>query len=97
MAAQKTQRQRMPEFRSAAEEAAFWNTHSPLDFPEDVEEAEVTVARPLDHILAIRLDAATIARLGKIGRKKGLGASTLARMWIMERLSELEAQEQENH
>ena len=47
---------------------------------------ELPTIRPLAHILAVRLDASTIAQLGDIGRKKGVGASTLARMWLLERL-----------
>ncbi len=48
--------------------------------------------RPLGHILAVRLDSHTINKLATIGRKKGIGPSTLARMWLLERLSELEDQ-----
>jgi hypothetical protein len=49
---------------------------------------EQKVERPLAQILGVRLDAQTIDQLAGIGRKKGIGASTLARMWLMERLSD---------
>lgn len=37
--------------------------------------------------LTLRLDAGTISNLKKIADQKGLGLSSLARMWILERLS----------
>jgi len=46
----------------------------------------VFAARPLIHTLAVRVDAKTIDRLAAVGRKKGMGPSTLARMWLLERL-----------
>jgi len=78
-------KKRIPRFKNRDEEAEFWATHSPLDYGE-WEEVKLEVARPLGHILAVRLDAKTIGQLGRLGRKKGLGASTLARMWLLERL-----------
>jgi hypothetical protein len=88
MAIRKTQPEepkKIPRFKSPEEEAEFWASHSPLDYGE-WEETELTVARPLIHTLAIRLDAKTIDRLAAASRKKGIGPSTLARMWILERL-----------
>ena len=79
----------IPQFKSLEEEAEFWDKHSPLDFPDEwVEVKHVKVARPLGHILAVRLDARTIDRLAEVGRAKGLGPSTLARMWLLERLEQ---------
>lgn len=77
---------KIPRFKSREEEAEFWDTHSPLDYGEWKEVKRFTVEKPLVHILGVRLDAKTITRLGVIGRKKGVGASTLARMWLLERL-----------
>lgn len=76
---------KIPRFKSRQEEAEFWDTHSPLDYGE-WKEVKLKVERPLGHILGVRLDAKTITKLGAIGRKKGIGASTLARMWLLERL-----------
>jgi len=82
-------RQKMPRFKSREEEAEFWDTHSPLDFEDEwVEVKRIKVARPLIHTLAVRMDAKTIDRLAAIGRKKGIGSSTLARMWLLERLDQ---------
>lgn len=77
----------IPRFKDAEEEAEFWDTHSPMDYPDEFKKADVTFERPLRHLLGVRLDAATITQLGEIARRKGIGPSTLARIWIMERLS----------
>jgi hypothetical protein len=78
----------IPRFKSREEEAQFWETHSTTEFEDEFEEVKLKVARPLSHILAVRLDARTIDRLAEVGRAKGLGPSTLARMWLLERLEQ---------
>ncbi len=93
VAVKKTQterRSRIPRFKSLEEEANFWETHDTTEFEDEFEEVEIKVARPLQHILAVRLDAKTIDRLAVTGRRKGIGPSTLARMWLLERLEQEE-------
>ena len=86
---EKASQKRLPRFKNLDEEAEFWDKHSPLEFEDEwVEVKQVKVARPLGHILAVRLDARTIDRLAEVGRAKGLGPSTLARMWLLERLEQ---------
>ncbi len=79
-------RSRIPRFKSRQEEAEFWDTHDTTEFEDEFEEVRIKVARPLAHVLAVRLDAQTIDRLAAIGRRKGIGPSTLVRMWLLERL-----------
>jgi hypothetical protein len=88
MAIARKTRSRIPRFKNREEEAEFWETHSTTEFEDEFEEVKLKVARPLSHILAVRLDARTIDRLAEIGRAKGLGPSTLARMWLLERLEQ---------
>lgn len=38
---------RIPRFKSYEEEADFWDTHSPEDFPEEFEEIKVEFAEPV--------------------------------------------------
>lgn len=77
----------LPTFKDEAEAAAFWATHSPLDYPGDFTEAEVTFDRPLiKRGLTIKLSEQTIEQLRQLAEEKGIGPSTLARMWILEHL-----------
>ena len=89
MATTRGTKSRIPRFKSLEEEARFWETHSTIEFEDEfVEVKRVKVARPLAHILAVRLDAGTIDRLAAVARSKGVGPSTLARMWLLERLEQ---------
>jgi hypothetical protein len=95
MTVRKAKASGVPEFASEEEEAAFWDAHSPLDYPEYWGDPEqVSVERPLGHVLGVRLDARSIDRLAAIGRQQGVGPSTLARRWLLERLAELDDREQ---
>jgi hypothetical protein len=82
----RVKRSRIPRFKSRQEEADFWDTHDTTQFEDEFKEVKIKVAHPLGHILGVRLDAKTLMKLSAIGRKKGVGASTLARMWLLERL-----------
>ena len=40
-----------------------------------------------EQVLTLRLDETTITELKEVAHKKGLGVSTLVRMWVRERLA----------
>jgi hypothetical protein len=88
MAIARKTRSTIPQFKNREEEAEFWETHDTTEFEDEFKEVRVKATRPLSHILAVRLDSRTIDRLAEVGRAKGLGPSTLARMWLLERLEE---------
>jgi hypothetical protein len=79
---------KMPSFNSPEEEAAFWESHSPLDFPGEFKVVEVDIDRPLRHerVLSIRLDEMTITKMEALARQRHIGKSTLARMLIVQGL-----------
>lgn len=79
---------RIPDFASIEEEADFWDTHDLTEFQDELEPVEFEIAKPLKStwMLSIRLDKETFDALREIAKPKGLGASTLARMWILEEL-----------
>ncbi len=83
----KTQKQ-IPDFTSIEEEAEFWDTHDFTDYEHELEPVEFEIAKPLKStwMLSIRLDKETFDALQSIAKPKGLGASTLARMWILAEL-----------
>src|SRR5918999_4929977 len=88
-----------PEFKSYEEEAEFWDTHDIREY-DNFERVEPQVDKNLFHTLSIRLDAETLTKLRKRAEKKGLGVTTLIRVWVRERLEEeeqKEAQEREQN
>ena len=76
----------IPEFHSYAEEAAFWDTHSLADYWDEGKQGRVRVAKHLSEGITIRLDPATLGELRSLAQEKGIGPTTLARMWILEHL-----------
>lgn len=76
----------IPQFASYEEEAAFWDTHDTTDYEEEFRPVEVRFAKNLSETLNIRLDRETLASLRDEARQKGVGPTTLARMWILEHL-----------
>lgn len=89
---QPTRRQRtksrIPRFETVEEAAEFWDTHSVADFADEIEEvADVIFVRAAAKKgMTVRLEQDTLAALTEQARKMGIGPSTLARMWILERL-----------
>jgi hypothetical protein len=78
---------RIPAFQNIEEEAAFWDTHDVTEFVgTELQPVEVTIGSELAERVTVRLDRADRAELVKRARAKGVGPSTLARMWLKERL-----------
>jgi hypothetical protein len=77
---------RIPAFQSVEEEAAFWDTHDFTDFAEESTPVQITVGEQLAERLTVRLDEADRRGLAKRARDMGVGPSTLARIWLKERL-----------
>jgi hypothetical protein len=77
---------RIPEFASLEEEAQFWDTHDTTDYEGEFKPVQVTFAEPLSTGVTVRLDGGTLALLRSRARERGIGPSTLARLWILDRL-----------
>ena len=77
---------RIPAFANIEEEAEFWDTHDATDFAEEWKPVQIEVSPELAERLTLRLDQRDRQQLVALAREKGLGPSTLARMWIKERL-----------
>ncbi len=82
------QTSKIPEFKSYEEEAEFWDTHDTTDFEDEFKPVKVRFAKNLASNLNVRLDPETLERLRKLAHDKGIGPTTLARMWILEHLKE---------
>lgn len=79
---------RIPEFKTYIEEAKFWDTHDITDFETETKNVEILfeLDKPRSETLIVRLQKDFKERLEKVARRKGLNVSTLARMWLMEKL-----------
>jgi hypothetical protein len=56
---------------------------------ESDEVVDVEVRRPLDKVIPVRLPSDKWAELRREARELGVGPTTLARMWILERLRQV--------
>lgn len=91
---------KIPEFKSVQEEARFWDTHSPFDFPNEWKTVKVEVAKPLRHTfmasksvkpLPIELSPTVLEKVQSLSEKMRLTPADLARVWITERVEQLAA------
>lgn len=72
------------------EEANWWDTHSFADFWDELEDVEIVfdLKKPRDETLILRLQKELKDRLEFVARSRGLNISTLARMWLIDKLRE---------
>lgn len=78
----------IPKFKTIEEEAHFWDTHDFTDFESELEDVEIMfeLDQPRDETLVLRLQKKFKDQLQRVARSKGLNVSTLARMWLTEKL-----------
>lgn len=78
----------IPAFQSEEEEVAFWDrTSLTAVSPDELEEIEVErAARPAKATFAIRLDQHIVEMLRRAAAAHAVGATQLARVWILDRL-----------
>lgn len=76
----------MKPFKTLEEEANFWDTHDGVDvFGKDLK-VSVHRANKTD-TLTIRFEPDDIQKLSQTADQLGIGPTTLARMWIKEKLN----------
>lgn len=78
---------RIPQFKNRQEEADFWDTHSFTDFLDELKPVKVRFAKNLSEGITIRLDPPTLTAIRTEARAKGIGPTTLIRMWLIERVA----------
>ena len=77
---------RIPEFANYREEAEFWDTHDFTEFDDETRPVEVKFSKHLSKTIQVRIAPDVHAQLEEEANRVGVGTSTLARMWILERL-----------
>jgi len=80
---------RIPVFKSLEEEAIFWDTHSFVDFEDELEDVDIIVElqKPAEETLILRVQKSLKDKLLKAAKRQGISVSSLSRMWLLERLS----------
>jgi len=78
----------IPEFASVEEEAAFWDTHSTADYEDEFKPVRTRFAKKLSEGLTIHLDPETLEQVRAEAHERGIGATTLIRMWILEHVKQ---------
>ena len=81
-------KKRIPEFASIEEEAAFWDTHSTADYESEFKPVRARFAKNLSQGITIRLDPETLDKIRAQAHEKGIGATTLIRMWVLEHVNQ---------
>lgn len=78
---------KIPRFKSDQYVAPFWDIHSLTEFEDDLEPVKERVfTRSEKQVMTIRVDKGLVKAIKAIAREKGINYSTLARMWLIERL-----------
>lgn len=88
----KKKKRKFPDFNkmSYEEEANWWDTHDIVDYEGETKDVEIVfdLKKPRDEMLIVRLQKDIKDKLAQIARSRGLDMSTLARMWLLEKLRE---------
>lgn len=88
----KKKKSKLPDFNkmSYEEEANWWDTHDVVDYKDETKDVEIIfdLKKPRDETLIVRLQKDIKDKLEKIARNRGINMSTLARMWLLEKLRE---------
>jgi predicted DNA binding CopG/RHH family protein len=78
---------KIPKYKSDQKTAQFWDEHSLTEFEDDLELLEEKVfVKPEKQVMTIRVEKKFAKAMKAIAREKGINYSTLARMWLIERI-----------
>lgn len=81
----------IPKFATLAEEAKFWDTHDVTSYLGEMKEVGIEfIPKEKKEVVTIRLQPSLKERLEKIAQAYGLTLSTLARIWLIEKLRKTE-------
>jgi len=93
MVIQKKKSKKLPSFNRMSDEeiAQFWDNHSFVDYWDDMKEVQVIAKRLPTEVIGLRLEKKDLEQIKRFSQKLGLGYSTLLRVWIKEKLLQLQA------
>lgn len=79
----------IPPFKTLDEEANFWDTHDVSEFGKVPLMELPLLESEKEEVLTVRVQKTVKEKLTHVARRKGINPTTLARMWIIERLATL--------
>lgn len=85
---------KLPKFKSYEEEAKFWDAHDATDYFDRKHEVTLDFSKTQkkkESLLTVRLQPELKVRLNSVAQDMGTQPSTLARMWLVEKLKSLHA------
>lgn len=77
---------RIPDFKNRQKMARWFDTHDMGNYQDEFKTVKANISKNLTSTLNVRLDPSSIDKIRQEAHKKGIGPTTLARMWILERL-----------
>lgn len=81
----KTSKSKLPSFKSHDEEAAWFEAHM-AEHWDAAKPVDVRFAKNLSTGLNVRFDPDSLSKIRTIAKEKGIGPTTLVRIWVMEHL-----------
>ncbi len=79
---------KIPHFTSYEEEANFWDTHDTSSLMEKKNLVHIEFARPLKHLISIRMDLSLLQGLRTMATRKHIPYQTLIHTLLAEKLHE---------
>lgn len=77
---------RIPQFKSLQEEAAFWDSQDTMDYPDEWQPVAVRFINK-EKVVSVRFEPKTFADIQRAAQTKGLKPTTLVRMVMTEWLN----------
>jgi hypothetical protein len=77
----------IPKFTNREDEAKFWESHSTSELLSELKPVKAHFSQKLSAGLHIRLDMDTLRKLRQKAKIKGIGPTTLVRMWVLEQIN----------
>ena len=78
----------VPKFRTAAEEAEYWEGHSLTEHLDEFKPVKMKLKGPVKHLLSIRIDLDLVRKIRRIADHRGVPYQTLMHQWLLQRAEE---------
>lgn len=76
----------LPDFKNRQAMAEWFDTHDMTEYDFKPVAVSVALEKPKEELLVVRMQKPIKDQLEQVARSKGLNISSLARMWLMEKL-----------